>query len=311
MNVVNVNGFKCRYQLSGNLESNETIVFINGIASFLESWDEMKVDLEQDYKLLGYDLRGQWFSEVTHDTPYSFLTMVEDLNALMETLDIDSAHIVATSLGGEVAQWFAINFPQKVKSLSIIASVSEANLLQIAQVTRWKESAKKAVEMITESDNDEKVRRNAGYDYFQSLLPELYSNAYLEENEENIKEKIEGFLSICNKKFFQGHIYLCDMFFRLRNDEKITDRLHEIKCPALVIAADEDMIKPVKFSQIIADGIPDSRLEVLHGAGHALLHEKGEELVSMVKEFIAQHSNALAFTYANSKSLTKDKLIPC
>ena len=300
MSTIRINGFNCRYELSGNPESNEVVVFINGIASLLESWDGVKTDLEADYKLLGYDLRGQWYSELTHDKPYSFLTMAEDLNALMEALDIESAHIVSTSLGGEVAQWFALYYPHKVKSLSIIASVSEANLLQISQVSRWKESARKAVQAIDASNNDDQVRKRVAYEYYQTLLPELYSNTYFENNEDIIEDRMEGFVSMSTKEFFQGHVYLCDMFFRLRNEEKITPRLHEIKCPALVVAGEVDLIKPVHFSEIIADGIPNATLEIMPDAGHALFHERCDELAVMIKEFIDSQRKVFAGKYYNN-----------
>ncbi len=287
MSEIKINGFNCRYELSGNLESNETIVFINGISSPLESWGEIKEDLDSNLKLLGYDMRGQWFSEVTNDTPYSFLTMADDLNALMEALDIENVHIVSTSLGGEVAQWFALKYPHKVRSLVLVATVSEANKLHITQVNRWKASAQKAVDAIDESSGNPDVLKKVATDYYDAILPELYSNTYLQNNADRINERINNFVSLCHRDFFQGHVYLCDMFFRLCTDEKITDRLHEIKCPTLVIAAEVDIIKPVIFSKIIADGIPDSKLVVLDDIGHAVFHEVPEELSLLIKEHIS------------------------
>ncbi len=287
MSEIKVNGFNCRYELSGNLESNETIVFINGIASPLESWDEIKQDLDDNYKLLGYDMRGQWFSEVTNDAPYSFLRMAEDLNALMEALDIESVHIVSTSLGGEVAQWFALKYPQKVKSLVIVASVSEANKLHITQVNRWKVGAQRAVDAIDESAGDADVLKKVVYEYYDSILPELYSNTYLENNADKINERVDSFTTLCHRDFFQGHIYLCDMFFRLYTDEKITSRLYEIKCPTLVVAGEVDIIKPVVFSEIIADGISDSKLVILDDVGHAAFHEVPAELSLLIREHIS------------------------
>lgn len=287
MSEIKINGFNCRYELSGNQESNQTIVFINGIASPLESWDVIKKDLNEDYRLLGYDMRGQWFSEVTNDAPYSFLTMAEDLNALMEALDIESTHIVSTSLGGEVAQWFALMYPQKVRSLVIVASVSEANQLHITQVNRWKKSAQNAVDQIDESGADADVIKTVGHEYYDSILPELYSNTYLENNTDLINDRINNFITQSHRDFYQGHVYLCEMFFRLRTDEKITNRLHEIKCPTLVVAGSVDIIKPVVFSEIIADGIPDSTLFVFDDVGHAIFHERPAELSLLIRGHIA------------------------
>lgn len=309
MSEIKINGFNCRYELSGNLESNETIVFINGIASPLESWDVIKKDLNESYRLLGYDMRGQWFSEVTNDAPYSFLRMAEDLNALMEALDIETTHIVSTSLGGEVAQWFALMYPEKVRSLVIVASVSEANKLHITQVNRWKKSAQKAVDQIDESGGDADVIKKVGYEYYECILPELYSNTYLENNADLIKDRINNFITLSHRDFYQGHVYLCEMFFRLRTDEKITNRLHEIKCPTLVVAGEVDIIKPVIFSEIIADGIPDSQLIVFDDVGHAAFHEVPAELSLLIRDHIASGlSNEYLYGSKSEKFIDKQHL---
>ncbi|THB72306.1 MAG: alpha/beta hydrolase [Gammaproteobacteria bacterium] len=300
MNTIKINGFNCRYELSGNLQSSETVIFVNAIASYIESWNPVRQVLEQDYKLLGYDLRGQWFSEVTHDEPYTFALMVEDLNALMEEFGIESAHIVSTSIGGEIAQLFEVTYPHKVKSLSLIATVSEINSLLVHQVVRWREAANFAVEQITVTDNDDEVRRDVGRKFLQTLIPDIYANSFIENNEAMIKEKTAAFQTVCTKDFFQGQVYLCDMFFGLKDKEKLTSILPDIKAPSLVVAGEEDMIKPAKYSKIIADGIPNSRLKILKEAGHALLIERPDELAGLVKDFVYEHSKELSHAHSSN-----------
>lgn len=310
MNTIKINGFNCRYELSGNLDSQETVVFVNAIASYIESWNPVRDVLAQDYKLLGYDLRGQWFSEVTHDEPYTFALMVEDLNALMEELGVESAHIVSTSIGGEIAQLFETKYPHKVKSLSLIATVSEINSLLFYQVVRWREAANFAVERIEATDNDDEVRREVGRKFLQTLVPDIYSNSFIEKNEAVIKEKTAAFQTVCSKDFFQGQVYLCDMFFGLKDNEKLTGILPDIKSPSLVIVGEEDMIKPPRYSKIIADGIPNSRLKVLKQAGHALLIEKPDELSALVKDFLDEHSKELSHAqHGNLRLPEQDKSV--
>lgn len=52
MSVVNINGFNCRYELSGNLDSSKIIIFINGIAGSLESWSAIAAFLTAAYMVL-------------------------------------------------------------------------------------------------------------------------------------------------------------------------------------------------------------------------------------------------------------------
>lgn len=287
MSVLKVNGFDCRYELSGNLESAETVVFINGIASPLESWLAISEPLKNDYRILSYDLRGQWYSEVTSDKKYSFLSMADDLKALMDALGIDKAHLVGTSLGGEIALWFALMYPAKTTSIAAIASVPEANELMIKQVTRWKIKAQEAMVAINESNSDPAIMKKVAYAYFQTLLPELYSNTYLENNVSLINDRCNNFQEICTYDFYQGHVYLCEMFFKLKTEEKLTDRLHEISCPALIIGGEVDLVKPAAFSELIAQKMPSSHLYIFKDVGHAILHERPEEATLLISDHIS------------------------
>ena len=70
----------------------------------------------------------------------------------------------------------------------------------------------------------------------------------------------------------------------------MTDRLHEIKCPALIICGDQDFLKPIKFSQILADKISNSEFVILPNCGHVSIFEKPKELQSLLSGFILKNS---------------------
>ncbi len=286
MSTVKINGFECRYEVSGNLEAKNTVIFVNGIANSLETWNQVKEHLKDNYKTITYDLRGQWFSEVTSEKPYSFREMADDLDALMEALDVENAHLVGTSLGGEIALWYALLYPQKVKSLSVIASVSEVTALLQRQVNRWRTIALEAVQDIDKNNNDKATLRKWGHNFYQGAVPELYANSFLEDNYDVVEQRDMVFQETCHRDFFKGHVYLCDMFFRLRTDEKLTPRLSEISCPTLLVAGEKDVIKPPSFSEMMARKMPNSEMRVLKDAGHAVINEKPHELGEMLKGFL-------------------------
>ncbi len=289
MSTIKINGFECRYEVSGNLEAKNTVIFVNGIANSLETWNQVKDHLKSNYKIVCYDLRGQWFSEVTSDKPYSFRGMADDLDALMQSLNIENAHLVGTSLGGEIALWYALMYPQKVKSLSVVASVSEVTALLQRQVNRWRTIALEAVQDIDKNNNDKATLKKWGHNFYQGAVPELYSNSFLEDNYDVVEQRDMVFQENCHRDFFKGHVYLCDMFFRLRTDEKLTHRLHEISCPTLLVAGDKDVIKPPVFSEMMVRKIPDSEMRLIKDAGHAVINESPHELGEMIKVFLFKH----------------------
>lgn len=309
MAIVRVNDFKCRYEISGNIKAKETVVFINGIANPLESWDQVKVYLEQGFKIVNYDLRGQWFSEVTKGEGYSFRTMAEDLYLLLEALDIPNAHIVGTSIGGEIALWFQLLYPQKVKSLSIIASAPETSELLRRQVWRWKSQAQDAVSQINGSKDPEAIIKKIGRKFYQEFLPDIYSNKYMEENIELIDSRGIVFSEICNLLFFQGHIKLCDMVLRLRSDEKLTHHLNKISCPALIVAGELDILKPAFYSRIMHEKIPGAELMVMPDTGHAVFYEKPGELGFSLLQFLSKHSDGVTIINSDMYIHTENMLL--
>ncbi len=309
MATIRVNNFKCRYEISGNLEAKETVVFVNGIANPFESWDQVKIYMDQGFKILNYDLRGQWFSEVTEGVGYSFRTMAEDLYLLMEELDIPNAHIVGTSLGGEIALWFQLLHPQKVKSLSVIASAPETSELLKRQVWRWKAQAQDALSLVSESKDPETTIKKVGDKFYQGFLPDIYGNKYMEDHIELIESRGKVFSEICSLPFFKGHIKLCDMVLRLRSDEKLTPHLIKISCPVLIVAGELDIIKPVKYSKMMHDKIPGAELIVMQDTGHAIFYEKPDELGFSLLQFLSKHSEAVTMISSDSYSLTENMLL--
>jgi len=66
------------------------------------------------------------------------------------------------------------------------------------------------------------------------------------------------------------------------------DRLGEITCPTLVVAAAQDALRSVAESEELATGIPGARLHVIEGSGHMMPIEAPEELARLILDFVPQ-----------------------
>ena len=291
---IEVNGFNCRYELNRNLDAKETIIFINGIGNPLESWAQIKQPLEARYSTMTYDLRGQWFSEVATDKIYSFSTMADDLDQLMEKLDIANAHIVGTSLGGEVAQWFALKYPQRVNSLVLVASVSEANSLMCLMVERWKIVAENAIAALEANEGCLQTAYEYSDRFHDVFVPDIFSNKFITNNAQEIKVRKQNLRSLIKKTVYEGHVKLSEMFYKLKHEEKLTERLHHITCPTLVIGAEFDIVKPASFSVLLAEKIPNAKLHIFNDTGHAVLVERPAELTQLVEDLVISCSSSKA-----------------
>lgn len=119
-----VNGVNLYYELHGP-PSAPVLVLNNGvIMNAATSWVFQQAVLAKHYRLLQYDCRGQGQSDHP-DGPYSMEMHADDLAELLGALGIDKAHVAGISYGGEVAQAFALKYPQKTICLILADTVSE------------------------------------------------------------------------------------------------------------------------------------------------------------------------------------------
>lgn len=269
MAYVKVNGINLFYELKGNLEAEEAVLFLNGVMASTSSWAyQVPVFEKMGFKILLHDFRGQLKSDKPQG-PYSFAQHAEDTKALMEQLGIQKAHIIGTSYGGEVAMRLAIDYPESVKSLAVIDSVSELDEILKYFVQGWVNLAK---------DED-------GEKFFWGMMPSIYSNDFIKENHEMLKRRAEAMTKV-PRDYFEGQIWLYETF---EKDVYMTQELSRINCPALVVCGENDILKPAKFSKIIAERISGAEYAVIPDCGHVTIFEKPNILNSMLLGFVIKN----------------------
>lgn len=264
MPYANVNGVNLYYELHGPEEA-EVLVLSNGVLMSTASWAFQTTVLSKYFRVLVYDCRGMWKSDHPQ-APYSMEKHAEDLAALLDYLKIDQAHIAGISYGSEVSMVFAINYPERTKSLIVSNGVSQIDPLLKAFGDTWVSSA------------EEKSARLL----LQTTAPLNFSESYLTKN----KETIASLEAKYEKLDFESFIRLMDSFYRLN----ITDKLSLIQAPALVIVSELDNLKTRNYSERIYQHIPNAEFVIIPGAGHASCLEKPKEFNSIVLGFVMKHT---------------------
>lgn len=265
-----VNGVNLFYELKGDADAEETVVFLNGVMASTTSWIfQTQVFEKMGFKILLHDFRGQLKSDKPEGT-YSFAQHASDVIELMEKLGIKKAHMIGTSYGGEVAMRLAIDYPEYVKTISIIDSVSQLDEILKYFVKGWKDLAE----------------QKDGEKFFWGMMPSIYYNDFIVNNLEVLKKRAEA-MTYVPKDYFDGQISLYKTF---EEDVYMTDELHKIQCPALVVCGQNDILKPAKFSKIIADHIKNSEFAVIPDCGHVTIFEKPDILNSMLLGFVMKNS---------------------
>jgi 3-oxoadipate enol-lactonase len=262
MPKISVNDIQIYYELHGPPDA-EVVALSNGVLMSTASWALQTAVLSQRYRLLLYDCRGMWQSEHPPG-PYSMEMHADDLAGLLDALGIEAAHIGGTSYGAEISMIFALRYPERTKSLIVTSAASHVEPLLKSFIDNWYAAA---------VAQDPKQ-------LFQAVYPITFSDAWIAENQVALNQAQERYKLLD----FEAFSVLLLSFSQLN----ITENLHRITAPTLVVVGEEDILKPRHYSEIITEKIPNAEFAVIPGAGHAALWEKADVFNSLLLGFLAK-----------------------
>ena len=114
MDWIEANGVSLRYEISG--QGRQPLVLVHELGGALESWDEVLLALQKEFRVLRYDQRGAGLSE--KNTVLTLDTVVDDLAGLLDAVGFDEPVAIAgTALGSDFTIAFAAHHPQRVGRL--------------------------------------------------------------------------------------------------------------------------------------------------------------------------------------------------
>lgn len=260
-----VNGVNLYYELHGP-EDAQVLVLNNGIImNAATSWVYQVKALSKQYRLLLYDCRGQGQSDHP-EGPYSMEGHADDLSALLDALKIEKAHIAGISYGGEVAQAFALKYSDRARSLILMDTVSEVGPELRIVVQSWVDALKTGDALA----------------FFNTTVPWNFSPEFIANN--------TALLEDAKKRYplldFPAIIRLCESFLEV----DFTKRLGEIKIPTCIMVGEKDLLKGVRYAEILKNNIPHAEYHVLVGAGHASCWERPQEFNLVLFGFLAKQS---------------------
>lgn len=267
----NYNGVDLFYEVKG-CDNGEAVAFFNGVMASTNSWYGCIPPLEKlGYKCILHDFKGQMRSDkpATSDSTYSFEQHAIEAKALFDHLGVTSVNIIGTSYGGEVGMKFASMYPDMVKTLIVIDSVSELDPVCEGFVVGWK--------ALCDTHDGEK--------FFWGMMPSIYGAEFISNNMDMLTARAKATGSV-DPAYLVGQKILYDTFV---NDVYMTDQLHKIVCPTLVICGQDDILKPPKFSDIIYRNITNCEYVIFPHCGHVTIFEQQETLNTNIVGFLTKN----------------------
>lgn len=250
----------------------EPLLLLNGIAMNVNSWQPMAEPLARQFSVIRCDLRGQLMSP--GEPPTDVAEHASDVVALLDHLEIGEVHLVGTSFGGVVAAMVAARWPERARSLISIASADGFDDVMAVEVARWREAC-----LLSLDAGD----RGLIGDVLESTV---YSPEWVAEHAEERAERRRQ-ITLLPDAWFQGLAGL----LASAPEVSLSDELAKIRCPTLVVAAEQDRFIPLDRTRNLAQGIAGARFVVMEGAGHAVVVEQPDTLVDLCIDFLQQFTS--------------------
>ncbi|MGO9607868.1 MAG: alpha/beta fold hydrolase [Candidatus Binataceae bacterium] len=253
--------------------SGEPLLMIMGLGASSAVWDPELVDeLAKSFRTITFDNRGTGQTDKP-DKPYSIEMFADDAAGVLDGLDIRRAHIFGVSMGGMIAQEFALRHPGRTGSLTLGCTTAGG----AHSVPPPPESLKVLTAPREGVPPEEVIRRG---------WPLSFTPAYLAANRASLEARIPRLLEhptppFAFKRQMEGTYTL-----------KTWDRLPEIKAPTLVITGSEDLLIPAANSKLLAERIPGAKLHLIPNAGHGFTTEALDEFLRVLVPFVK--SNPIA-----------------
>jgi 3-oxoadipate enol-lactonase len=269
MASVSVDGVNIFYEVSGQ---GEPLVMIQGFGHYSLQWGRLPDEFAKQYKVILIDNRGTGRSDKPN-VPMTIPMIADDIARVLDALSIEKANIFGISMGGLIAQRFAINHPERVINL-ILGCTFPSGAHHI-------------------TPPPEGLRILFDGKYLASMTPEQRTR------------EVFGFL--CSEEFIEADPEAYSYYHRVtmehptpgyifkRHGEAISkedtwEELPGIKVPTLIITGTADKIVPFENSKLLKERIPDSELVLLPDKRHSFFIEAMDATVTSVSSFIKKHT---------------------
>jgi pimeloyl-ACP methyl ester carboxylesterase len=251
-----VGGVEVAYRRQGE---GEPVLYLHG-AGFTRIWPPFHEHLSESVDLIAPEHPGYGETEMP-DWLAGFDDLVIHYDEFAEKLGLEEFHLVGYSLGGWIAAEFAVFYPRRLKSLTLI---TPAGL---------------------------RVPGHPVRDLVAMMPEELWDTIF------NDKTQMERYLPAADDMDEVVHAFgeattLARLAWNPQYDIKLEHRLERVKCPALVIKAEDDRLVPGEIGDRYAELLPDARVETVDGTGHALVLERPEECAGLIASFVSEASGA-------------------
>ena len=263
-------GLQLYYELHGDAEASQAIVFLNGLSQSTAAWAGLVHALGKKYRLVLIDLLFQGQSDAAPEHR-SFEGHAADVADLLQSLNLPDTMVAGISYGGAVAQRFLVNYPELAQAGALLSTFPYKDAYFDAIGYSWEAALKQGGYPLM---LDVMLPTVLGRSYF---LNPIITIENLKNAKANQSPTPENILMLTQATKESGN-YL--------------DELKKVEVPVLVVQGEEDPLCTVEMGKAMYQALPNAELEILPNVGHTLNLECIPDLIQLLDTFAAKIKQA-------------------
>lgn len=256
-----VGGVRLYHETAG---AGAPVVLIAGLGADAHFWYKQVPALAPHFQVITFDNRDSSRSDKV-ETPYALRTLADDVRGLLEVLGIDRAAVVGGSLGGFIAQEFALAYPERLRRLVLCCtSFGGPNAVPIPPET---------MRVLTGRTGDPERDLRA-------FLPVQVATDYLRTH----AAEVDAYVA-----WRVAHAQPLPAYHRqlaAAAGHNTEDRLEALRVPVLILHGAHDRVVPVENAHLLAARIPGAQVCIFPDAGHLFLWEAAAEANRAITQFL-------------------------
>lgn len=239
------------------------LALIHSLALDRSVWDGVVAALKDEAEILTYDCRGHGGSP-RPPGPYSAPLCAGDLAELFDHVQWERAVVAGCSMGGNIAQAFAAEYPQRTLALGLI------------DTTAWygEDAAAKFAERA------ETARSKGLRSMIEFQLTRWVSDAFRAAHPEVLQRTTEIFIA----NDVDCYAASCELL----GTADTRAQLGHFKMPTAIVVGEEDYATPVTMARQLHEAIPQSTLTIIAGARHLTPIEFPDRIAAELRGFFGR-----------------------
>jgi 3-oxoadipate enol-lactonase len=255
MTQITVGDIDIDYEIQG---SGAPLLMIMGLSFSRRDWGEKFTELlARNYQLILFDNRDVGRTSRSN-RPYSIVDMADDAAGLLDALNIPKADVFGASMGGAIAQQFALKYPHKLDKLILGCTMAGGACSQLGDISGVMNG---------------------------NLLDLLFTSTFIENNQQELTE----FLRKTTPLHSQGDALQRQM--QAFGNHDTCDLLTDIQATTLILTGDKDVAIPRSNSDLLAAKIPNAKLEIIADAAHGFSYSHPDTTADLIHLFLQSPTN--------------------